>query len=120
MSLENLKKEIAEFVRERDWEQYHDPKNLATGLAIEAAELLEVFLWSRTEDAERHGLERKEKVSEELADVLIYCLMLSGALKIDLLEAGFRKLEANRRKYPVALSRGRSVKYDRLGGGADS
>jgi len=115
MSLEQLQEQLASFVREREWDQYHDPKNLASGLAVEAAELLEIFLWTSTEDADRHGRNERERVAEELGDVFIYSVMLARRLGIDLLDAAFRKLEINRKKYPVALARGNSAKYDRLG-----
>jgi NTP pyrophosphatase (non-canonical NTP hydrolase) len=116
MSLEKLAEEIAAFVQDRDWEQYHDPKNLATGLAIEAAELLEVFLWTSTDESAEHGRANRQRVAEELGDVFIYCIMLARSLDIDLLEAGFRKLAINRGKYPVDLARGNATKYDRLEG----
>ena len=114
MNLEELRTRVREFVRERDWEQYHDPKNLATGLSVEAAELLEIFLWTSTEKSHRHGEEQKERIGEELADVLIYAIMLSDTLGINLVEAGLRKLRINGEKYPVSLARGKSEKYDRL------
>jgi len=115
MTLEKIRDELRRFVRERDWEQYHDPKNLATGLSVEAAELLELFLWTRTEDASEHGKSERKRVEEELGDVLLYCVMLADSLDIDLLEAARSKLALNRSKYPVVLARGRSEKYDRLG-----
>ncbi len=114
MNLADILDELRTFVRERDWEQYHDPKNLASGLSIEAAELLELFLWTSTSDAHRHGNEVKPRVEEEVADVFLYCLMIADTLDIDLLDAAHRKLEKNRQKYPVELARGSSEKYDRL------
>ena len=114
MTLTDILEELRAFVRERDWEQYHDPKNLATGLSIEAAELLELFLWTRTSDAHSHGMSVKSRVEEEVADVFLYCLMLADSLDIDILDATHRKLRKNGEKYPVELSKGRSDKYDRL------
>lgn len=114
MKLADILDELRTFVKERDWEQYHDPKNLATGLSIEAAELLELFLWTSTADAHRHGRDVKSRVEEEVADVFLYCLMLADTLGIDLLDAAHRKLAKNREKYPVELARGSSAKYDRL------
>ncbi len=118
MTIEELRDKLRTFVKERDWSQYHDPKNLATGLSIEASELLEIFLWTRTENAHQHGSEMKSRVEEELGDVLLYCVMLADSLGIDPLEAAASKLELNAKKYPVELARGKSDKYDALKGNA--
>ena len=114
MNLEELRASLREFVRERDWEQYHDAKNLATGLSIEASELLELFLWTRTEDSAEHAEQIKERLSEEIGDVFLYCLMLADTVGIDLIEAARSKLVKNAEKYPVELAKGRSEKYDKL------
>lgn len=114
MSLDQLRQDLREFVRERDWEQYHDPKNLATGLSIEASELLELFLWTRTEDAAAHAAEIKTRLSEEIGDVFLYCLMLADVVGLDPVTVARDKLALNREKYPVDLARGRSDKYDQL------
>jgi dCTP diphosphatase len=111
-TLQVLKDAMAHFVAERDWEQFHSPKNLAMGLSVEAAELMEHFLWidndaSRrvTQDAGKLGA-----VADEMADVACYLLALSNTLGIDLSEAIVAKLAKNARKYPAELSRGRYQK----------
>jgi dCTP diphosphatase len=97
---------VREFVRERDWGQFHSPENLAKSIAIEAGELLECFQWSADAD--------EAEVKRELADVLIYCLLLTDRIGEDVDELIRAKIEENRRKYPVESARGRSEKYDRL------
>ncbi|MDX1375471.1 MAG: nucleotide pyrophosphohydrolase [Burkholderiales bacterium] len=113
-SLEELRARLAAFAAERDWEQFHSPKNLAMALAAEAGELLEHFQWL-TEDASA-ALPRatRDEVALEIADVLLFLVRLADRLEIDPLEAAARKLELNARKYPVGKSRGRATKYDRL------
>lgn len=94
------------FVAERDWAQFHSPANLAKSIAIEAGELLECFQWSDDGDPER--------VRNELADVMTYCLLLADRLGLDPDTVVMAKLEETRRKYPAEKSRGRSAKYDQL------
>jgi dCTP diphosphatase len=97
---------LREFNRERDWEQFHTPENLAKSISIEAAELLECFQWSaKAEPA---------KVQEELADVLIYAYLLAEKMGLDPNKIALDKLEVSRQKYPVDKARGRSTKYDEL------
>lgn len=91
---------------ERNWDQFHTPENLAKSVLIEAAELLECFQWSAEADQER--------VVEELADVLTYCLLLADKLGVDPGQIVLDKLEVTRTKYPTELARGRSAKYDEL------
>lgn len=93
-------------VREREWEQFHTPASLARSVVIEAGELLECFQWS---DEFKH-----QRVSEELADVITYCLLLADKLELDPDEIVLAKLAETRRKYPVETARGRSTKYDQL------
>jgi NTP pyrophosphatase (non-canonical NTP hydrolase) len=97
---------IGDFVRARDWDQFHSPVNLAKSIAIEAAELLECFQWSDDADPSR--------VKEELADVLTYCHMLAMKLGLDTDEIVLEKLAVSERKYPVNKARGRSLRYDEL------
>lgn len=104
--LEDVQKSLREFVRERDWAQFHTPENLAKSVAIEAGELLEVFQWGSEPDIDR--------VREELADVLTYCFLLADSIGADPVEVVRSKLESTRKKYPVEKSRGRSAKYDQL------
>jgi NTP pyrophosphatase (non-canonical NTP hydrolase) len=95
---------IESLVRERDWAQFHTPENLAKSISIEAAELLECFQWSGDAD--------EEKVRNELADVLTYCLMLANKLGVDPDQIVLDKLAVTREKYPIDKARGRAVKYD--------
>jgi NTP pyrophosphatase (non-canonical NTP hydrolase) len=116
MDLDRLQQRLRDFARERDWEQFHSPKNLAVALAVEAAELLEPFQWMQ-EDESRQLPERAfeyQQVKEEIADVFIYLVRLADQLQIDLDEVVEQKLARNAEKYPVHLAKGRSDKYDRL------
>jgi len=97
---------LRQFVRERDWQQFHSPENLAKSVAIEAAELLECFQWSPEADPAR--------VRDELADVLTYCLLLADRLGEDPNRIVLDKLARTQEKYPVDKARGVSTKYDRL------
>ena len=112
--MEDTIAKIRKFRDERDWLQFHDPKNLAASISIEAAELLELFQWRHGEEALRHARENKERVSEEIADVAIYLIELADVVGIDLLKAIDDKLAKNAVKYPVEKSRGRITKYTDL------
>jgi NTP pyrophosphatase (non-canonical NTP hydrolase) len=108
-TLATLKEAVRRFAAERDWEQFHSPKNLVMGLAVEAAELMEHFLWIDA-DASRqvvHDAAELGQVADEMADVACYLLNLSHTLGIDLSEAILAKIEKNARKYPVEKCRGR-------------
>ncbi len=105
---------IRKFRDERDWKQFHDPKNLAVSISIEAAELLELFQWKTGDEATRYAAQNKERVAEEMADVAIYLLELADIVGIDLTRAIEAKLEKNAKKYPVEKSRGVSTKYTDL------
>ena len=98
--------QIRAFVAERNWAQFHTPENLAKSIVIEAGELLETFQWNQDADVDR--------VRDELADVLTYCILLSDSYGFDLEEMILKKLELTRTKYPVDRSFGNSAKYDRL------
>jgi len=109
-----LKKELEEilkFQKERDWKQFHLPKNLAISIAIEAAEILEIFQW--TED-KKFPKDKKEKLSLEIADVYYYLLLLAHESGIDLEKAFEKKMKINKKKYPVEKAKGNSRKYDEL------
>ncbi len=116
-----LRKLVSDFVLERDWQQFHTPKNVAMALAIEAAELMEHFQWL-TPGQSREVAEQPEKlnqVAEELADVVCYALALANELKIDVTSALHDKMEKNRRKYPADEYRGRFGADDPGGGQVD-
>ena len=104
--MERAMKEIIEFNKERDWNQFHSPDNLAKSIAIEAGELLECFQWDNDYDM--------EAVCDELADVVNYCIVMADRLGVDLEEIVLKKLEKNRKKYPVDKSKGNSKKYNEL------
>ena len=103
-----LIKEIDCFSKERDWDQFHNPKDIAIALSIEASELLEVFLWKNPEDA------RIEKVKEELADVFNYALMMAGKYNLDVPQIIREKIAKNAEKYPVEKAKGSAKKYNEL------
>ncbi len=108
-TIADLRRLVADFVRERDWNQFHSPKNLSMSLAIEAAELMEHFQWL-TPDQSRFISAEPDKmieVADELADVLCYALALANELQIDIAEATGRKMVKNALKYPTAEFRGR-------------
>jgi dCTP diphosphatase len=110
-SLESLRDRLRVFAKERDWDQFHTPKNLSMALIAEAAELIEHFQWVNGEQS--HVLEDKtrQSVEEELADILIYLVRISDKLGIDLYEAVERKININEKKYPADKVRGSAKKY---------
>ncbi|MGE8526106.1 nucleotide pyrophosphohydrolase [Chryseobacterium rhizosphaerae] len=99
---------LIKFRDERDWEQFHNSKDLALALSIEASELLEIFLWKKNEDF------NKDKLEEELADVFMYGLLLAHKNNIDINTIILKKLQRNNEKYPVEKAKGKSNKYDEL------
>ena len=105
---------IRKFRDERDWMQFHDPKNLAVSIAIEAAELLEHFQWKDKEEAAAHVSENRESIADEIADVAIYLFELADNLGVDLNKAIHTKLDKNEAKYPVEKARGVATKYTKL------
>jgi NTP pyrophosphatase (non-canonical NTP hydrolase) len=113
-SLEGLRRQLAEFAEKRDWDQFHNPKNLAMALAGEAGELMEHFQWLTPEQATRLSKATRKEVALECADVLLFLLRLADKLDIDLAAAARRKLVINAKKYPVGKSRGRATKYNKL------
>ncbi|MGW0699235.1 nucleotide pyrophosphohydrolase [Streptomyces sp. NPDC002867] len=117
MTLPSLQQVLARFAAERDWEQFHTPKNLAMALAGESGELLEIFQWLTPEESAAVMNEpgRAARVREEMADVLAYLLRMASVLDLDLEQALLEKIETNRRKYPADLARGRADKYTHLG-----
>jgi NTP pyrophosphatase (non-canonical NTP hydrolase) len=111
-----LKKRILAFARERDWEQFHAPKNLSMALAAEAAELMEHFLWASPEKSREIAGDpaKRQMIAEELADVVIYALEFANSTGLDVAGAIEAKMAANARKYPVEKARGRADKYNEL------
>jgi len=115
MDIEALQQRLAEFAAERDWEQFHSPKNLAMALAAEAGELVELFQWLTETESSNLDAAQKQAVAHELADVLIYLLRLASRLDIDLDVAVPEKMRINAEKYPVALAKGSAAKLPRRG-----
>lgn len=115
-TLAELKTRVLAFARERDWEQFHAPKNLSMALAAEAGELMEHFLWSTPEASRAIVADpaKRRRIEEELADVVIYALEFANIAQIDVAAAIEAKMAANAAKYPVEKARGRSDKYTEL------
>ena len=107
-SLLTIRDRLRQFNNERDWEQFHDAKNLALSISIEAAELNECFLWKNAEEAD------KAKVEEELADVFLCAIMLADKYGIDIKDICLKKIEKNAQKYPVEKEKGKAKKYNEL------
>ena len=111
---EELIQKIRNFCEERDWRKFHNPKDLAIALSIESSELLELFLWKNPDETASICKTKSSQIEEEIADIAIYLLDLVDVLNIDLKKAIQHKLEKNRLKYPVELSKGKNLKYDEL------
>lgn len=112
--IKRITQKIKKFRDERDWMQFHSHKNLAISLSLEASEVLEHFQWKSDAEATVHATKEKVALSEELADVAMYLFELADNLKIDLDQAISRKMKKNAIRYPVAKSKGRHTKYNRL------
>jgi NTP pyrophosphatase (non-canonical NTP hydrolase) len=110
-SLTELQEAIDAFVEERNWAQFHNPKNLAMGIAIEAAEIMEHFLWCTGDESYSLERQKRAEVANEIGDVLIYLLRLGQVLDMDVIEAARDKLALNREKDPVEKAKGRATKY---------
>ncbi len=113
-SLTQLREQLAAFANERDWDQFHNPKNLVMALTGEVGELVEHFLWLTPDEAANLPSATRDAVALECADVLLFLLRLTDKLGIDLAVAAEKKLELNALKYPVEKSRGKATKYDKL------
>jgi NTP pyrophosphatase (non-canonical NTP hydrolase) len=109
-----LTAEVERFAAERDWQRFHSPKNLASALVVEAGELLEHFQWMTEAESSQLPDEQRMLIGEEIADVLLYLIQLSAALKIDPIAAAQAKVKTNAIKYPVERARGTRLKYDKL------
>ncbi|MBX9675511.1 MAG: nucleotide pyrophosphohydrolase [Methylotenera sp.] len=110
-SLTQLRMRINQFVQERDWAQFHTPKNLAMAMIVEAAELVEQFQWDTPAESVQLAPGKREAVSHELADTFVYLLRIAEVLNIDLIEAANQKIELNALKYPVDKAKGSNAKY---------
>jgi dCTP diphosphatase len=110
-SLDDLRTRINAFVAERDWAQFHTPKNLAMAMIVEAAELVEQFQWDTPQESQQLTAEKREAVSHELADTFVYLLRIAEVLKIDLITAANQKIALNAKKYPIEKCKGSNAKY---------
>ena len=109
-----IQKKLREFAKDRNWEKFHNLKNLAISISIEASELVEIFQWE--DQKSNFWIKKKsaELIEHEVADVMLYLLMFADIAKIDIEKACINKIKINAKKYPVKKSRGRSVKYNKL------
>jgi len=119
MDISQITDAITAFRDDRDWKQFHTPKDVALSLVLEAAEVLELMQWKNGQALDNSLAEKREALGDELADVLYYTLLLAHDQGIDIEAAFARKMERNAEKYPVELSRGSSAKYTELGATSD-
>lgn len=112
--LEEIVKEVIKFRDDRKWKKFHNPKNLAISISIEANELLEHFQWKDLEESKKYAENNKDDISLEIADIVVYLLYLCHDLNIDLVYSINKKLKENNSKYPISKSKGKSLKYNQL------
>lgn len=112
--IENLIERILAFRDARDWKQFHNPKDVALSLVLEATEVMEHFQWKSKEEMGKYIVTNKADIGEELADVLYWVLLMSSDLKIDILDALEKKISKNEEKYPVEKAKGKHAKYNKL------
>lgn len=110
----DLQKRIVAFRDQRNWKQFHNPKDLAISLTLEATELLEHFQWKDSDEIKEHLSKNRKDVADELSDVLYYVLLMANDLDIDILSASEQKLDKNEQKYPVEKSKNNHKKYTEL------
>lgn len=114
-SIYNLQQKVVKFRNDRDWKQFHTPKDLAMSIAIEAAELMECFQWKdKVKLGEYLNSDKSLEINEEMADILIYLLNLCDVLEIDVVDAAYKKLAKNTAKYPIEKAKGNAKKYTEL------
>ena len=114
LSLEQLQAIIRKFCDDRDWDQFHNPKDLAISLTLEATEVLEHFQWKNAKEMSEHAVTHKTEVAEELADVFYWVLLLANKLDIDLVKSFLAKMQQNEAKYPITKAKGKHAKYTEL------
>jgi dCTP diphosphatase len=112
--IKQITEKIKKFRDERDWMQFHDPKNMAVSIILEASELLEHFQWKTTEEVEKYARQNHAEIKDEIADIALYLFELADNLGINLIEAMEQKLKKNEMKYPVEKARGKHTKYNKL------
>ncbi len=113
-NVNEITKKIVKFNKDRDWKQFHNPKDLAISLSLEASEVLEHFQWKSKEEIDEYIKTHKKHIGEELADVFYWVLLMSYYLKIDIIKASEDKLNKNIEKYPVKKAKGKHTKYNQL------
>lgn len=113
-SFEDLMKRVIAFRDARDWKQFHNPKDCALSLSLEAGEVMEHFQWKNTEEMQKHIIEHREDIGDELADVLYWVILMSHDMDIDILQALDRKMKKNEEKYPEDKAKGKHTKYTEL------
>jgi dCTP diphosphatase len=106
--LEEIKGKLKQFARERDWEQFHSPKNLSMALSVEVAELVEHFQWLKEQDSYRHKREKKQAIAEEIADIQMYLVLLADQLNINIATSVNEKIEKNKERFPIEKVRGKA------------
>ena len=112
--MKELAQKLREFAKERDWDQFHSPKNLTMALIVEVCEIIEHFQWLSEEESYQLNSNKLEKIKEEIGDVIIYLVMLADKLGIDPVQAAKEKIEKNRKNYPANIARGSAKKYKEL------
>lgn len=113
-SLKELTKRIVDFRDARDWKQFHNPKDLAISLVLEAGEVMEHFQWKNKEEMDKYVIEHKNEIGDELADTLYWILLMSHDLNIDVIKCFEKKMEKNEQKYSVEKAKGKHTKYNKL------
>ena len=113
--MDEIKLKLREFANKRNWNQFHNPKNLAMALGGEVGELLDIFQWLKEEESDLDGISDKNltKTKEELADIFLYLIRIADKLDIDLVEEANNKIEINHQKYPIESSKDNAIKYNR-------
>ena len=114
MNVEAIQQLLRDFAKQRDWDQFHSPKNLSMALAVEASEIMEIFQWLTEEQSSALAQHKLDEVATELADTLLYLIRLADKLDIDLLAAAQSKVEINEQKYPADKAKGNAKKYTEL------
>ena len=112
--ISEITKKIIKFRDERDWMQFHDPKNMAVSIILEASELLEHFQWKTKEEVEKYVMQNNAEIKDEIADIALYLFELADNLGISLMSAMEEKLKKNEVKYPISKAKGKHTKYDKL------
>ena len=115
MDLKKIKQKLRDFAEERDWEKFHDPKNLSMALSVEVAELVEIFQWSKSGGLDEiNDPETRKQIEKEIADIFNYLIKLVDILGMDLEEASLKKIKENAKKYPALKVKGRAIKHTEL------